>query len=192
MGRAQRGDEDAFAALIDRFDRRLLYYVRRLMNEEDGAFDVVQSTWLAAYRRLDRHRSPNAFRVWLFRIAHDQAVSVLRRKGLPITSTDSQPIEPSDEQKHSVEGVVQNAQLVHKALGRLSFEHRQILTLRFLEDMTIEEIAAVTCIPVGTVKSRLHYRTVLVRLMLKSTSVDSGRRGLLPSRLAHRRVFQTS
>jgi DNA-directed RNA polymerase specialized sigma24 family protein len=77
---AQQGDNEAFTELIDCYDRRLLYYVRRLLAETDAAYDVMQTIWLIVHRRLSRLRSPEAFRVWIYRIAHDQAVSELRRK----------------------------------------------------------------------------------------------------------------
>lgn len=174
MRRAQQGDEDAFTILIDRYDRRLLYYVRRLLNEVDEAFDVVQSTWLAAYRRLGKLRSPKAFRVWIFRIAHDQSVSALRRKGIrPASGTmDLQPVEVMDGHLQPVEEALENAQLVHHALPQISLEHRQVLTLRFLEDMTLEEISEVLDCPAGTIKSRLHYAKLALRCRIEELLND--------------------
>lgn len=160
---AQQGDDEAFAQLINRYDRRLLYYVRRLLAETDSAFDVMQSTWLVVHRRLISLRSPEAFRVWLYRIAHDQAVSELRRKGLRPVAMEQQPKDLPDDQQEQASDSFENAELVHRAITTLSFEHRQVLTLRFLEEMTVEEIAEITEIPAGTVKSRLHYAKLAIR-----------------------------
>ena len=162
---AQSGNHDAFALLVERYDRRIFYFVRRLLgdSQSDSAFDVLQSTWMQVHRRLSGLRAPGAFRVWLFRIAHDQAISELRRKGLrPVAldqEADSLPNARPDTSREDLE----NAELVHRALGEISLEHRQVLTLRFLEEMSVEEIADVTGIPAGTVKSRLHYARLALR-----------------------------
>src|SRR5688572_4471365 len=77
--RAQQGDGQAFRALVELYDQRLLYFIRRVLDESDEAFDVLQEVWLQVHRNLRRLRSPRAFRVWLYRIAHDQTMSALRR-----------------------------------------------------------------------------------------------------------------
>jgi RNA polymerase sigma-70 factor (ECF subfamily) len=161
--RAQGGDRDAFRALIDLYDRRLLYFVRRVLGDVDGALDVLQSVWLAAHRRLPGLRSAAAFRVWLYRIAHDQAVAELRRRARrPLLLEDLGPGEPPGD-GGDAEAAFEDAELVHAALGGLSADHRRVLTLRFLEDMTVEEIAQVVGCGPGTVKSRLHYARAALR-----------------------------
>lgn len=160
---AQQGDCEAFRMLVDLYDRRLLYFVRRILGETDGALDVLQSVWLVVHQKLWKLQSATAFRVWLYRIAHDQAVTELRRKTKrPTLSEDtptSQPMDPAREDDSAFE----NAELVHTALLGLSVDHRRVLTLRFLEDMPIEEIAEVVGCGPGTVKSRLHYAKMALR-----------------------------
>jgi RNA polymerase sigma-70 factor (ECF subfamily) len=108
-------------------------------------------------------QSAAAFRVWVYRIAHDQAVSELRRKARrPVMFEDiptGRPPEPTGDDDTAFE----DAELVHAALVGLSIDHRRVLTLRFLEDMSIEEIAQVVGCGVGTVKSRLHYAKAALR-----------------------------
>src|SRR5262245_1011408 len=77
---AQQGDREAFSRLVDWYDRRLLYFIRRILGDTDGALDVLQSVWLDVFRQLARLNVPDAFRVWLYRIAHDRAITELRRK----------------------------------------------------------------------------------------------------------------
>src|SRR6476659_8260300 len=77
---AQQGNRDAFSRLVDLYDRRLLYFIRRILGESDCALDVLQSVWLIVHRKLGKLKAPDAFRVWVYRIAHDQAISELRRK----------------------------------------------------------------------------------------------------------------
>jgi RNA polymerase sigma-70 factor (ECF subfamily) len=160
---AQEGNRDAFSRLVDLYDRRLLYFVRRILGDPDGALDVLQSVWLNVHRKLGKLRSPDAFRVWLYRIAHDEAISELRRKTRrPVLIEHVETLQSVDET--SIEATAfDNVELVHRALQDLSVDHRRVLTLRFLEDMSIEEIADVIGLSSGTVKSRLHYAKLALR-----------------------------
>jgi RNA polymerase sigma-70 factor (ECF subfamily) len=161
--RAQRGDREAFRQLVDWYDRRLLYFVRRILGETEGAFDVLQSVWLIAHQRLWKLQSTSAFRVWLYRLAHDQAVTELRRRAKrPLLLEEIDTYQPVNNTSNA-EMAFDNAELVHVALKDLSVDHRRVLTLRFLEDMSVEEIAEVVGCSSGTVKSRLHYAKTALR-----------------------------
>lgn len=153
---AKAGDRDAFSALVERYDRKLLYFVRRILNESDEAYDVVQSVWLDVHRRLRNLRAPQAFRVWIYRLAHDRAMTLVRQRMRQPAVADDAPLEevPDDNQWSPA---VETAELVHTALGGLSIDHRRVLALRFLDDMSIENIAEVLSCSTGTIKSRLHY-----------------------------------
>ena len=159
--KAQRGDRTAFGALIEQYDRRLLYFVRRMLDDPDEAFDVLQRIWLQVFRKLPRLHAPQAFRVWLYRIAHDQAISSLRKKRVQISIEDL-PLNGVPDDGPG-EAAFETAEALHVALQSLSVDHRRVLTLRFLEDMSIEEIASVLDCSAGTIKSRLHYARAALR-----------------------------
>jgi RNA polymerase sigma-70 factor (ECF subfamily) len=159
--RAQAGDGEAFRALVEQYDRRLLYFIRRIVDDGEEAYDVLQAVWLAVYRKLRALEAPQALRVWLYRIAHDQAVSFLRRRRRPLPLDELTEEDVPDDS--SPDQVFETAEEVHRALGALSVEHRRVLTLRFLEDMSIDQIAQVLDCPAGTVKSRLHYAKAALR-----------------------------
>jgi len=164
---AQQGNRAAFSRLVDLYDRRLLYFIHRILGEADGDLDVLQSVWLNVHRHLGKLKSPDAFRVWLYRIAHDQAVTELRRQSRwPLPVGDVEITQAGDDARLDT-AAFDNAELVHKAMHDLSFDHRRVLTLRFLEDMSIEEIAAVTGQSSGTVKSRLHYAKHALRCRIE-------------------------
>ena len=168
---AQQGDAEALRALVEIYDRRLLYFIRRILGDTEDAFDVVQAVWLTVHRKLRKLKSPEAFRVWVYRIAHDQAVSLLRKKTRQEIAVDGlQEISTPD---HSVdETTFENAEWVHAALDALSVDHRRVLTLRFLEDMSIEQIADVLACQPGTVKSRLHYAKAALRRRIEELQHD--------------------
>src|SRR5437588_12641577 len=77
--RARGGDADAFRRLVDAYDRRLLYFVLRFLPDTDRALDVLQDVWLTLFRRLPGLRAAEAFRVWLYQVAHDKVVDAVRR-----------------------------------------------------------------------------------------------------------------
>ena len=157
---ARRGDVQAFTALIDSYERRLLYYVRRFTRDSDQALEVLQDVWLTVFRQLPRLRSPAAFRGWLYRIAHDRVVSLMRgawRRADEELAAAGQAYDPDDAGNDNAVAHVENAELVHRALTELSAPHREVLTLRFLEEMTLDEIAGATGENLGTIKSRMHY-----------------------------------
>lgn len=159
--RAQEGEGAAFRSLVERYDRRLLYFVGRIIDDAEESYDVVQAVWLHVHRKLNRLRAPQAFRVWLYRIAHDQAIAVLRKRMRQpaIAEPDVEKYAEEDEPDSAFE----SAELVHAGLAGLSIDHRRVLTLRFLEDMSVEDIADVVSCSAGTVKSRLHYAKAALR-----------------------------
>jgi len=168
--RCRRGDASAWRELIGRWERRLFYYVRRLVGCERDAWDVLQQTWLAAYRAMPSLQEPRALRAWLYRIAHRQAVSHLRRTGA-MPDASAEPLDaladvPDDEIAFPAEA----AERVHAGLSKLALAHREVLTLHFLEGMSVAEIAAVLDVPAGTVKSRLFHAKRALRAALEEGS----------------------
>lgn len=170
---AQARDRSAFRQLMRRYEGRLTYYVRRLIGPTDESDDVVQEIWVLLHRKLSSLRAPEAFRSWLYRIAHDVAVSHIRRSARtpqPVadeTTGNSDVIDSWNEFE-----AMDKADLVHRTLESLSQEHREVLTLRFLEQMEIEEIAAVVVCAAGTVKSRLHYAKAALRKRIEEEIND--------------------
>lgn len=158
--RSQAGDGDAFEELVARYHPRLRYYLRRILPRADHADDVLQEVWLAVFRALPRLADPAALTAWLYRIARDKA-SVQWRGRQPERSLDVLDLveEPSQDNEFRQE----DAQEIHASLDQLTPGQREVLVLRFLEDMTYEEIAKVTGCPIGTVRSRLYYAKSALR-----------------------------
>jgi len=164
--RAQEGDEAAFRVLITAYERRLLFFIRRLVNDEHRAFDLLQEVWLTVFRKIRQLRAPSAFRVWIYQIAHDRAVSQVRRERREESVLEA---AASDDAVMAVDEFAQvdRAELVRKCLDRLPEEQKTLLTLRFLEDLDLNELAETVRVPVGTIKSRLHTAKQTMRRLLK-------------------------
>ena len=166
--RFQLGELSAFEELTKRWESRLLYYLRRLVPQEADAWDALQRTWLAAYRGLKRMKEPKALRAWLYRVARNQAANHCRDEFSHRTRIDEE-VDPDTLIDPPWEPELEQAERVHLSLGSLSLPHREVLTLHFLEQMPLDEIASITQTPVGTVKSRLHYAKRLLKEILKTT-----------------------
>jgi RNA polymerase sigma-70 factor (ECF subfamily) len=153
--RCRRRDVAAWDELVDRWNDRLMYYLRRLIDNEHDATNALQDVWLQAFRGLRSLRDSSRLAPWLYTIARRTAMNhfrskFARRETLTAEVIENETIEVPDEHLN-----LENAELVHFGLNRLGLHEREVLTLCFLDDLTINEIAALLEIPAGTVKSRL-------------------------------------
>jgi RNA polymerase sigma-70 factor (ECF subfamily) len=165
--RCQLGDRRALEELFLRFNRPLGYYLRQMMARDD-IDDARQETWLTVLRTIGQLRSPEAFAVWLYRIAHNKAMSRLSgNASTTLLDEDAAADIPDDSDSDFDES---DAARIHAELVHLGERHREVLLLRFIEDLSYEQMAEVIGCTVGTVRSRLHYAKAALRLRLESTS----------------------
>lgn len=162
---AQAGNTEAFVQLMRRYERPILYYLRRLVPERDFALDLHQEVWMDAFRQLPSLQVPEAFRVWIYRIAHHKASRLLRRELLQeqinktLSEAELVPAQNNGEAAFASEAV-------HAALAELPASQRELLILHYLRELSTDELAIVLDCPVGTVKSRLyHARSALRRVI---------------------------
>ena len=167
--RCQVGDKTAFNKLFERYHGPITYYVRRLLDDVDSAEDVVQEVWIAVLAGIGRLKNPQAFAVWIYRIARNKAMGSMRGRRFPMPLE----MEPADEAP-SVEDSFfpEEAERIHVCLGRLQTHHREALVLRFMEQMSYDQIASVLCCSIGTVKSRLHHAKRNLRREMENADDD--------------------
>jgi RNA polymerase sigma-70 factor (ECF subfamily) len=166
--RVQAGDEAAFAELVARYQPRLGYFLRKLLGDADSADDMLQEVWCDVFRAIARLDDAGAFPAWIYRIARDRAFRHLRRRRVAWQSFEVAG-EAVELQQHESNGEFTSEDVaeVHAALDRLAPEHREVLVLRFLEQLSYEEIAIATGSQLGTVKSRIHYAKRELRFAMK-------------------------
>ncbi len=165
--RCQAGDEQAFTTLFHRFGPRTLAYLQGLVG--DDAEDVQQEVWLAVYRNLRTLSNPGAFRTWLFQTTRHRAVDLWRKRR-------RDEFEGSDEGGGAGQagwteadgGGLDGIELEAIAV-RLPAAQREVLLLRYGNDLSYGEIALVTGCPVGTIKSRLFAAHRAVRAIIADT-----------------------
>jgi RNA polymerase sigma-70 factor (ECF subfamily) len=168
--RCQTGDETAFAQLVERYGPRLRYYLQKAFGRRDGAEDAWQDVWFTVFRKLRHLTDPGAFTTWLYRIARRRADDVLRKRR-PAFRSMAEAEQMADPSAEEPDFSPEDGQRIHAALDELPLEHREVLVLRFLEDMTYEDIAAVTGCQLGTVKSRLYYAKRALRGLLERSVI---------------------
>jgi len=169
--RCQLGERAAFDELLRRWESRLLYYLRRLVPQEADAWDALQRTWLAVFRDVRHLKEPRALRAWLYRVARNQAANHCRVE-LAYRSRVDDEADPNGIAELDWAPTADEAERIHLALATLSLPHREVVTLHFLEQMPLDEIAEVTGKPVGTIKSRLHYAKRVLKQLLETGEAE--------------------
>ena len=159
--RCQLGEPEAFDALIARWHRPLWQYIRRMSGRDDEARDLLQEVWMRVIRGIARLRDGSRLRAWLFGIARRTLMDRLRREyaALPIGDVDvgelAAEVEPIDNESDLAS--------LDAALETLPTVEREVLTLFYLRDLSLAELADTLNVPVGTVKSRLFRARNLLR-----------------------------
>ncbi len=163
--RVQQGDKKAFDLLVLKYQLRVSKLVSRFLRNQSDVPDVVQEAFIKAYRALPNFRGESAFYTWLYRIAINTAKNhlVAQARKNPANSIDAQEAEDygaSEWLKEfaSPEREALAAELeatIHQAMGNLPSDLREAITLREIEGLSYEEIAAVMDCPIGTVRSRI-------------------------------------
>ena len=161
------GDQTAFEVLFRKYRDMVGRLSYSIVKDESAVDDIVQETFLLAYRHLENFRGQAAFKTWIYRIAVNEAIRH-KNKGKrwqPLPENESEYSQlPSTlvamEGGNNPERILIDGQqktLVHRALAQLKEHHRLILVLYYLEDQSVHEISVILQIPEGSVKSRLYY-----------------------------------
>src|SRR5256884_3198354 len=175
------GRETSFEELVRRYQRPIAAYVYRMVGDYDSALDLTQEVFIKVYNSLARYRSEFKFSTWIYKIAHNAAIDHLRRYAVreqALTSSvdgerrevaiESRRLTPEQEserkeRRSEIESVVQ----------LLPTAYRELIVLRHSEDLSYDEIAEVTGLPLGTVKNRLFRAREAMRDQLLERGITS-------------------
>jgi RNA polymerase sigma-70 factor (ECF subfamily) len=169
--RAIAGREDGFEELVRRYQRPIAAYVYRMVGDYEAALDLTQEVFIKVYNSLARYRSEYKFSTWIYKIAHNAAVDHLRRYStreqslisqsdgeqydLPIESGRLSPEQESEKRERRAE--------IEAVVRELPAVYRELIVLRHSHDLSYDEIAEVTNLPLGTVKNRLFRAREIMR-----------------------------
>ena len=169
IAKARRGNVEAHNVLVSRWEKRIYNYLLRLVRNREDALDLAQDVFLKAFQNLKKLEDPERFPAWLFRIAHNEAYSLLRKKRPEVDSE----YEPRFGEASSRMFPPELALAVEGALNRLSADQREAVVLKVYQGFKFDEMAEILECPVSTVKSRLYTALDL----LKETLAPIGIRG---------------
>src|SRR6267378_3730769 len=177
VARILEGDRDRFTELVRRYEKRVVNYVYRITHRYEEAHDLAQDIFVKVYLSLDRYDSKYQFSTWLFRIAQNAAIDVLRKKTIsevPLARPSED--EPQKEREFADPGVspyraLKNKQLasaIDAAVQNLPADYRELIQLRHFAELSYEEIASMKRLPLGTVKNKLFRARNLLKEALDS------------------------
>jgi RNA polymerase sigma-70 factor (ECF subfamily) len=171
------GDRRAFAELVELYKDKIYHLGYRMLNQKQEAEDVVQETFLRVYMNLERYDENQKFSTWIYRIATNLCIDRLRKRKPNYSidaemsdndGTDWHAILPSDEAGPEDELILSETQQnIRNTIQSLPDKYRTVVVLRYLHDMSLQEISDVLDMPVTTVKTRVHRGREFLRKKLE-------------------------
>ncbi|MEM7051083.1 MAG: sigma-70 family RNA polymerase sigma factor [Acidobacteriota bacterium] len=163
---ARAGSQEAYRQLLLRFQRPVYSLIARMVRDPVLAEDLAQETFVKAFRKLDRYDPQRKFSSWLFKVAHNTTLDHMRRRSLALVALENPSPDEADlasvlvdDSQRAPDELAQRgdlAQALESAVGALRSEYREIVVLRYQEGLAYQEIAEITGLPMGTVKTHLH------------------------------------
>jgi len=180
--KSKEDDERAFGELVSRYESKVYSLALRMVRNPEDAEDVLQDTFLRAYRGIKSFQGASTFSTWIYRITANSALMRLRKKQLPTVSIDDAeeretPVNIADWTPGPVEQLL-SQELQHEmdeAIEALPPEFRQVFVLRDVEEMSNAEVAEILDLSVAAVKSRLHRARLKVRNRLAGYFSDNAK-----------------
>ena len=186
LKRLLSGDEAAWAELHREHYPRLWSSVQRILNNPTMADDVVQEAFIKAHRDIRHFEGHSQLGTWLYRIAVNQALDTIRKRQRtdrwlsflsPVAEGENQPVVPEGRVASAASTGLENLELretIFEAMAELSVEHRAVVQLRLVDELSLEETAQLLRCKPGTVNSRLHYACEHLRRKLAKVKKPTG------------------
>lgn len=171
------GDQFAFRELFEKYRQPLYYHILKMVRDKEVIDDLLQEIFLKAFDNIGNYNADFAFSTWLYRITTNHSIDFLRKKKLKTLSLDepvqtrdgSLSIEVEDEGNYSDELIMrkQRAVILKDALESLPDKYREIIKMRHMDELSYQEIAELTDLPLGTVKAHIFRARELLYKYLK-------------------------
>ncbi|EOS58923.1 MULTISPECIES: RNA polymerase sigma factor SigW [Paenibacillus] len=174
---ARKGDQGAFAELVDLYKDKLYHLGYRMLSNRHEAEDVVQETFLRVHKNWNRYDDKQKFSTWIYRIATNLCIDRLRKRKpsyyLDAEMNDQDGLDgytliPGDERTPETEYLLsETQQTIHQAIEGLPAKYKSVIVLRYLQELSLQEISEVLDMPVTTVKTRVHRGREFLRKKLE-------------------------
>ena len=175
--RARRGDRDAFAWLLERYEKQVYHHALRMVNNPEDAADLTQETFLKVWQGLPSFQGESSFSTWMFRLTGNACIDFIRREkkrrgDLSLDGEEQTMAATLADPAPTPQQALEHKELhraVNEGLAQLSDEHRQVLVLREINGLSYEEIGEALGLTAGTVKSRIaRARLALAKFLRQS------------------------
>lgn len=164
----ENSDQQAYALLLNRYKNSLMFTVLKMINNRDDAEDITMQAFTKAFKNLDSYNDEYAFSTWLFKIASNASIDFLRKRRLKTTSLDKNMLGDDENSTSFAQNILdpeldpeekyvlkQRNRLMQEVVESMNPKYKELIQMRFFEELKYEEIAVRLDIPLGTVKVRL-------------------------------------
>ncbi len=175
---AMRGDQQAFADLMDRYRDTIFYMLLRMVKNKSDADDLTIEAFGKAFKNIHQYTPNYAFSTWLFKIASNNCIDFLRKKKSNTISIEGQSDDSNNETQITIQSPVldpeedmikqQEAKLMRSIVDKLKPRYRELVNLRYFKEYSYEEISVEMKLPIGTVKAQLFRARELLNNILKA------------------------
>ncbi|HEX7501829.1 MAG TPA: sigma-70 family RNA polymerase sigma factor [Acidobacteriota bacterium] len=159
-----RGDRRAFEELMRKYEKKIFSFVVRMVRNEDTAVDLTQDFFFKIFTVLEKYNFEYKFSTWAYRICYNLVIDHIRRNQAQVDSLDDETVSARDmldsenvsrEDGFQVLARAETRDYVWRVVDQIPLKFRELILLRYIQDLKYEEIAAITSLPVGTVKNRI-------------------------------------
>lgn len=176
--KALEGNTKSYDKLMNRYKRNVYYIALKFLNNQNDAEDATQECFMKAFASLDKYEAKFAFSTWLYKIASNTCVDIIRKKKMELLSLthsngedDNSEIQINDTKFYTPDDGLERKErkeIINKIVSSLPEKYRILIELRYYEELSYEEIAVSTNLPLGTVKAQLNRaKTILQELIIK-------------------------
>lgn len=179
--RAIDGSEQSFEEIVHRYQRPIVGYIYRMLSDYDASLDVSQEVFIKVYNSLDKYSSEYKFSTWIYRIAHNATIDHIRRNSANLQSLETETDDGAYQMQlksslPSPEKLRERSEWkseIDSVIKCLPAAYRELIVLRHKQELSYDEIAGVTSLPLGTVKNRLFRAREMMREMFIERGLDS-------------------
>lgn len=167
IAKAKSGDQKAFGLLMDKYRNSVFFTILKMIHNRDDAEDVLLVTFSKAFNNLENYKEDFAFSTWIFRIATNNCIDFIRKKKMQTTPIDTSFKDSEDSERQGIvipdssanpeQNIIndQKALKLREIVEKLPEKYRNLITLRYFEELSYDEIAEQLDLPLGTVKAQL-------------------------------------
>lgn len=174
--RCLAGSTEAFAEVVRLYQAQILALCLRMTGSREDAADAAQQAFVNCYRHLDRYDPHQPFRPWLYRIATNECIAFLRRRGHATSVADEEALGAATDPAAGAPALVdlaEDRERVRGAVARLPSQYRTVVVLYYFRELSYQEIARQTGLSVGTISTHLHRAKNLLKQMLAEKEVGA-------------------